>query len=326
MGTGLSTVVNGLPTNGSTLYVRLHSNVDGAWQYNDYTLIAAAQAAGQKAQLTSPTPGSALNSTTVTFQWTVGSGVTQYWLNVGTAPGAFDIANRDMGTGLSTVVSGLPANSSTLYVRLHSLLNGSWQFNDYTVVAPPPSGPKAQLVTPTPGATLSSSNVVFQWTAGAATRYWLNVGTSPGAFDITNRDMDVQLSAVVGGIPVNGGTLYVRLHSLINGGWQFNDYTLTAPLINGLKAQLISPSPGSTLSSTTLNFQWTGGTGVSQYWLNIGSAPGTFDIVNRNLNTSLNTVVNGLPSGGQPLYVRLYSLINGAWQFNDYVLTATGGG
>jgi hypothetical protein len=116
------------------------------------------------------------------------------------------------------------------------------------------------------------------------------------------------------------------LHSLINGAWQFNDYTLTAPLIPGLKAQLISPAPGSALSSTTVNFQWTGGTGVTQYWLYIGSAPGSFNIVNRNLNTTLNTVVNGLPSGGQTIYVRLHSLINGAWQFNDYVLTAAGGG
>jgi hypothetical protein len=131
-----------------------------------------------------------------------------------------------------------------------------------------------------------------------------------------SRDLGTTLSTVVSGLPANGQTLYVRLHTYV-GAWQYNDYTLTAPLINGLKAQLISPAPGSTLSSTTVNFQWTGGTGATMYWMYIGSAPGTADILTRNLNTTLNTVVNGLPSGGQPIYVRLFSHINGVWQFND---------
>jgi len=203
-------------------------------------------------------------------------------------------------------------NGQTLHVRLHSLINGAWQFNDYALTATLPAlTPKAQLLTPAPGSNLNSTNVAFQWSVGtAATQYWLYVGTTPGAWDVANRDMGGQLSAVVGGIPVNGSTLYVRLHSLISGAWQFNDYTLTAPLIPGLKAQLISPAPGSALPSTTAIFQWTGGTSVTQYWLYIGSAPGAFDIVDRKLNTTLSTAVSGLPSGGQTIYVRLHSLIN----------------
>jgi hypothetical protein len=326
LGTTLSTVVNGLPTNGQTIYVRLHTYI-GAWEFNDYTLTAATQFAGQKAQLTNPGAGSTLPGSTAMFQWTAGSGATQYWLHIGSSPGTFDILSRDLGTTLSTVVSGLPTNGQTIYVRLHTYI-GAWQFNDYTLTAATQfGGLKAQLISPTPGSTLSSTTVNFQWTAGAgATQYWLHIGTSPGAFDIVSRDLGTNLSTVVSGLPVNGSVMYVRLHTYVNGAWQFNDYTVTAPLINGLKAQLISPVPGSTLSSTTVNFQWTGGTGATMYWLYIGSAPGTFDILNRNLNTTLNTVVNGLPSGGQLIYVRLFSHINGVWMFNDYVLRAVGGG
>jgi creatinine amidohydrolase/Fe(II)-dependent formamide hydrolase-like protein len=40
--------------------------------------------------------------------------------------------------------------------------------------------------------------------------------------------MGTELTAAVSGLPVAGQTIYVRLHSLINGAWQFNDYTLTA--------------------------------------------------------------------------------------------------
>ena len=34
-------------------------------------------------------------------------------------------------------------------------------------------------------------------------------------------------SGQVNNIPTNGGTIYVRLYSLINGAWQYNDYTYT---------------------------------------------------------------------------------------------------
>jgi serine protease len=224
------------------------------------------------------------------------------------------------------MVSGLPANGATLYIRLHTYM-GAWHHNDYTVAAATLfGGQPAQLISPAQGSTLSSTTVNFQWTSGTgATQYWLHIGTSPGASNILSRDLGTSLSTVVSGLPVNGATLYVRLHTYI-GAWHYNDYTVAAPLINGLKAQLISPAPGSTLDSTSVNFQWTGGTGATQYWLYIGSAPGTFDIVFRNLNTSLNTVVHGLPSGGQLLYVRLFSHINGVWMFNDYVLISTTGG
>jgi hypothetical protein len=40
-----------------------------------------------------------------------------------------------MGTQLSTVVSGLPADGRTLYIRLHSHINGSWEWNDYILTA-----------------------------------------------------------------------------------------------------------------------------------------------------------------------------------------------
>jgi hypothetical protein len=191
--------VSGLPTNGQTLYVRLHTYI-GTWQFNDYTLTAATQVVGTKAQLTSPANGSTLASSTATFQWTAGSGATQYWLHIGSAPGGADLVSRDLGTTLSTVVSGLPTNGQTLYVRLHTYI-GAWQFNDYTLTAATPSGgTKAQLFSPAPGSVLSSTTVNFQWTGGTgATQYWLHIGSSPGAADILSRDLGTTLSTVVSG-------------------------------------------------------------------------------------------------------------------------------
>ena len=47
------------------------------------------------------------------------------------------------------------------------------------------------------------------------------------------------------------------------------DYSAASP--GSTKAAMTSPVPGSTLTSSTVTFRWNTGTGVSQYWLSIGS-------------------------------------------------------
>jgi hypothetical protein len=86
--------------------------------------------AGVQAQLTTPRPGSKLAGSTVSFQWTSGTGVTDYWLSVGTTFGGTEFVNQDAKTGLSTVVTGLPT-TSPVFVRLWSAVAGGWVFDDY---------------------------------------------------------------------------------------------------------------------------------------------------------------------------------------------------
>ncbi len=64
-------------------------------------------------------------------------------------------------------------------------------------------------------------------------------------------------------------------------------------------------------------FTWTTGSGVASYSLYMGSTRGAHDLAFVNAsNTS--TTVNSLPAIGTTIYVRLCSLINGAWQYVDY--------
>ena len=325
MGTGLTAVVNHLPIDGRTIYVRLFSHIDGAWQYNDYTVKAATLATSQKAELTSPAPGSTLTNSTVTFTWTGGTDVTRYWLDIGSSLFGYDLWSGDMGTSLSAVVSGLPTDGRTLYVRLHSNIYGNWEHNDYTLTAVTSSlSPKAELISPAPGSTLAGSSVNFEWTGGTnVSRYFIYIGTGPGGFDVLSRDMGTALNTVAAGLPVDGRPLYVRLFSLINDAWQYNDYTFTASMApTPRKAELTTPAPGSTLTSATVTFQWTGGTSVARYWLFVGTTPGGFDLLSRDVGTDLNTVVTDLPTDGSTLYVRLFSHINGNWEYNEYQLKA----
>jgi hypothetical protein len=95
-----------------------------------YTTITTA-----RAQMTSPTPGSTLTSSTVTFVWDTGTGVSQYWLSIGATPGGNQIYEQSQGTNLSVTVSGLPTDGSTIHARLWSLIAGVWQWNDYSYTA-----------------------------------------------------------------------------------------------------------------------------------------------------------------------------------------------
>ena len=129
--------VTNLPTNGSTLYVRLWSFVSVAsstlsvgWHFNDYTYTAFGTGSGGSgcsapalATMSSPPPGTTLTGATASFSWSAGCDVTQYYLYVGSAMGTNDIYGQSQGTNTTVTVTNLPTNGSTLYVRLWSFVS-----------------------------------------------------------------------------------------------------------------------------------------------------------------------------------------------------------
>ena len=100
-GTNLSRTVNGLPMNGSTIYVRLWTNQGGGWLYNDYTFTAATPT---NSGLTAPVNYVDPSASSADFQWS-NVGAAEYWLQIGTAAGGSNLYNRSQGTGLSVMVS-----------------------------------------------------------------------------------------------------------------------------------------------------------------------------------------------------------------------------
>src|SRR5688572_1865965 len=82
--------------------------------------------------------------------------------------------------------------------------------------------------------------------------------------------------------------------------------------------QGVEPAAPPSATAATVQFQWTGGSGVSTYWLSIGTTTGGANLYDANQGLNLGVTVSGLPMDGRTLYVRLYSFIDGVWQFNDY--------
>jgi len=214
---------NGLPTNGSTVYVTLYSVIGGAWVPNAYTYTTFNGAAG--GVITTPTSGSTLSGSSVTFNWTAGAGASAYWLVVGSTAGGTNYYSSEL-SGLTATVNALPTNGSTIYATLYSLIGGAWVPNAYTYTAV--SAAAGGIITaPTPSSTLSGSSVTFNWTAGAgASAYWLVVGSTAGGDDYySSGNLGLAQTTTVSSLPANGSTIYVTLYSDVGGQWLNNAYT-----------------------------------------------------------------------------------------------------
>jgi hypothetical protein len=224
--TATSAKVNGLPTNGETIYARLYSDFNGTLVYNDYTYKAASQAV-----LTTPAPGSTLPGTSATFTWTAatGSGNAGYWLFLGTTgAGSKNLYDSGQQTATSAKVDGLPTNGETIYARVYTDYSGVLVYNDYTYKA----AAQAVLTTPAPGSTLPGASATFTWTAATGSGnqgYWLFLGTTgAGSKNLFDSGQQTGTSATVNDLPTNGETIYARVYTDFNGTLVYNDYTYTA--------------------------------------------------------------------------------------------------
>jgi len=230
LGNVLTETVTGLPTNGSTVYVTLYSLDSGTWVSNAYTYTAY-NAAAAGGVITTPTPGSTLNGSSVTFDWTAGSGATNYWLDVGSTPGGNQYEQSGpLGNVLTLTVNGLPTDGSTVYVTLYSFVSGVWSGNAYTYTAFNSSGGIAVMQTPTPGTTLSGNQATFTWSSDAnASGYWLDIGSTAGGNDIyQSGNLGTAQTTTVYSLPADGSTIYVTLYSYVGGQWLNNAYTYTS--------------------------------------------------------------------------------------------------
>jgi len=345
--------VTTLPTDGSKVYVRLWSKINGIWNFIDYTYTASGSGGGgcstpTAASLTSPTPNTVLPGTSVTFVWNAGSCVASYTVSVGKSTGGTDFYGPTVVNTQSVAVGGLPSDGvTTVFVRLiTNFTGGGSQTNDYSFTAFSSatgcgSAALATISSPAPNSVLSGASVMFSWTAGCnISMYWLFVGTQVGASDLYSLNQGTSMTATVNGLPTNGVPLYVRLWSYVSTasssfstGWHFIDYAYTAAGGSGggcttpAAATMSSPTPGTTLAGASVVFTWNLGSCVSSVTISVGSSVGASDIFTSNQGVSGTATVNNLPTNGTTLFVRLASTFStGGNQNVDYTYTAASGG
>jgi hypothetical protein len=132
-------------------------------------------------------------------------------------------------------------------------------------------------------------------------------------------------SATATTLPANGATVYATLYSLIKGVWQSNSYEYTESG-SPTPAVLTSPTPGTStiLGTGSVPFQWTSGGGVTDYQLNLSATTKGGSDLYLYKGTATSVIVPTIPTNGVIVYARLYSLIKGTWQSNDYEYTESG--
>jgi len=321
-GTARQLAITNLPTDGSMIHVRLVSHIGGTAFPTDVAYTAAD--IPPPAVITSPSDASTLAGTSATFQWNAAASGARYQLWLGTRPGTYDVgaypSTSDITTGTSLLATGIPTNGGTVYATLWSMIGGVYYS---TAASYSTSTAPAAMFAPANGSTLGGAAETFRWNNAGASSYQVWIGTTPGANDLGSYALAGSVQRLdVTGLPANGAVLYVRLWSDFGGTSSFTDTSYTESSASLDAATMLSPTPSSTLGSPSQLFQWTAG-GASMYQLWIGTTPGSANVgaypSASQLTSATSLTASGLPMNGQPLYVRLVSLIGGAYYFHDYV-------
>jgi len=312
----LSTTVSGLPTDSSTIYVRLWFKTGGPWLSIDATYTAATIATPR---IVSPVAGTTFSGINPLFTWDfINEDVTQWGLYAGSSVGAQDyFAKSGLGTATTnTIVTGLPMNGSLIYIRFWYKLSGVWHYSDLTYSATTIVSP---IMTPVTGTTLTGESQLFTWDFnGANISQWaIYAGSSMGANDYYRKggtDNTIN-SATVWGLPTDGSIIYVRFWYKLAGDWYQADVTYAAA--NIALPEILSPAPTSKLYKANVLFTWDyHGTNVSQWALTAGSSLGADDYYRKGGidNTINSATVWGLPTDGSTVYVRLWYKVAGKWK------------
>lgn len=122
--------VENLPEDGSPVYVRLMSLVEGKWLSSDYSYLASSGSPARAARILAPSLNGQISGSRVEFRWDEGSNVSEYMLYVGAVPGGAEFSRDNAGRRTSAVVDNLPGNGQTLYARIYSRVADRWLYND----------------------------------------------------------------------------------------------------------------------------------------------------------------------------------------------------
>lgn len=235
----------------------------------------------------------------VTLQWVapLGTSVTAYVLEAGSAPGVSDIASLPIGN-VRTFSTGAP--DGTYYVRVWAVTSAGASAPSNEVVirvgcASAPLAPSALT------SAVSGTQVLLSWTAVAgATGYTVDVGTSPsvtdiGSFPVADAVMSAQGPA---------GSYYVRVRARnacgVSGPSNEVLVTIGAAVIGAPSGLAVVVTGG------TASFTWlapTTGGAPAGYVLEAGSAPGLSDLATVPLGIQPSFATENVPPG--TYYVRV---------------------
>ncbi len=187
------------------------------------------------ALITSPSPGSRLPGSAVTFRWSTSGDFPSYWFSANRgSPGWF--INSSAGSNSSITLTNIPTDGGNIIVRLYSQNGSSWVYADFsfTAASPAPLSFGAATITPViivpvSGATLFAPAVTFGWLPSpGVSEYWLYLSTaSVGRNELYSASQGSNTSKTFTGLPPGRNLLYVRLWWRTGTTWAYSDLVYT---------------------------------------------------------------------------------------------------
>ncbi len=310
--------ITGLPTNGTSVWVRLWYRIGSTWLSRDFTYTAS-NGSGNPTHLLTLTKQGSGSGTVVSNPAGINCGNTCTASYAASTPVTLTATASSGSNIVSWSDGGCNGNSSTCTITLTQNETIIVTFNQATIGLP-------AITSPTADSILTGTTQTLTWADNgtAVEEWWLYVGSSQGAEDVLTSGSisPTTFSRNITGLPTNGTSVWVRLWYRIGSTWLSQDFTYTAAN-GGVSAPIItSPSPGSTLSSSSETFTWAAnGTAVEEWWLYVGSSQGAKDGFTSGSipATTFSRNVTGLPTNSTPVWVRLWWRTSAAgWQSADF--------
>ncbi len=212
------------------------------------------------------------------LQWQPVNGASGYLIDVGSSPGASDIAERVPCSTTQWENPSLWNFSATYYWRIY-VLNGTqeisgpeWSFSTIPVVFGTPS--------PADAATDVSIAAMFNWQdIEHVTAFKIKVGTAPGAGDVIDM-ADCESSQWIPTANLLYGTSYYWTVYAIRGEQVVASQEWSFSTISGLP-QLVSPTDGQSSVALNASLQWQAVPDASGYLIDVGTSEGATDIAER---------------------------------------------
>ena len=307
-----SYLATGVPGN-QIVFARLWTKFGGIWRFSDSSFTTSAATVPVVATLTSPVNGAANVDMTLPMQWTTVLNAQAYYLYVGSTLGSNDLVNTGEIQPTSYLATGLPGGQ-TVFARLWTEVGGIWRYVDSTFGA---VSLTATLTYPLDRAVAIDQTKSANWTTIANDQaYYLYVGSTPGANDLTNSGEIHSTTFAMTRLPV-GPTLFARIWTETAGVWRYRDSTFTAAATTPL---FVFPADGTVAVDATQPFRWTSPPNANAQELRVGTSAGANDLFDSGQMVATTAVVNGLPTTGV-VYARAMSSVNGTWHYMDIAFT-----
>ena len=292
--TAVTLTVDGVPAGSYFVRVRAKNGAGSGGASNE-VIVTVAGGACTTAPGTPTSLAATVNGTSVSLSWnaaTAGCTPTGYVLEAGSASGLSNLANFNTGT-TATGFSARDIGMGTYFVRVRaanaggsssasseiSFTIGSSTPTPAPTPAPAPAPGPCTLPSAPPGlsTTTSGTTVTLSWGApsGTPTSYIVEVGTSPGASNISSAATGSTATSLSSTLPPGTYFARVRATNACSTGIASNEvsFTISAPA-----CPVPSAPTGLTasVSGTTVSLSWLAGSGSpTSYVVEIVSSSGS---------------------------------------------------